>query len=180
MQVNYGFSPYVNPNPTPVPPSDSTLNLTITMTDAGKDGWTGYIIGIRQNNVVVGSFGSAFTSGRSSGPLYIVVKGNVDAQIYLIQKGYNSVQLGFVITAPNGTIIHRRGPGSSITAGTIFGNFCPIGDCFPNITYYLTMTDVAGDGWNGNTLVFKQNGATISTFNLASGSSTPSPLPVTF
>ena len=52
----------------------------------------------------------------------------------------------------------------------IFYDFCPGGGCpaTSTVTYYLTLTDSFGDGWNGNVLAFRQNNA-IQTFTLSSG-----------
>lgn len=54
-----------------------TLMLNISMTDTYGDGWEGTTIGIRQSNVTVGTFGTGFTSGTASGPVYIWVQGNI-------------------------------------------------------------------------------------------------------
>lgn len=53
----------------------NAFNVTISMTDSYGDGWEGTILGIKQNGVVKGTFGDAFTSGSSSGPVYITVQG---------------------------------------------------------------------------------------------------------
>ena len=45
------------------------------MTDSGSNGWSGNILGIKQNGAMVGTFGNAFTYGSSSGPINITVKG---------------------------------------------------------------------------------------------------------
>jgi molybdopterin biosynthesis enzyme len=76
------------------------------MTDSGSDGWNGYVMGIRQSNIIMGIFGDKFISGASSGPVSILVQGDQFVQIVLINSGSNSVQVGFVVKAPNGTIIH--------------------------------------------------------------------------
>lgn len=41
----------------------SSTILTITMTDSKGDGWNGNILGIMQDEVVLGTFGETFTSG---------------------------------------------------------------------------------------------------------------------
>ena len=65
MQVNYGFSPSPSPNPfptpTPSPTPTSNITLTISMTDYYGDGWNDNILGLRQNGVVIGTFGKDFT-----------------------------------------------------------------------------------------------------------------------
>lgn len=57
------------------------------MTDSYGDGWSGNVIGIKQNNTIVGTFGNSFTTGSSSGPVYIAVQGNREAQIVVTTLG---------------------------------------------------------------------------------------------
>ena len=80
--------------------------------------------------------------------------------------GYSTAEVGFVIKAPNNTIIYQRSNGIAFGIGTIFRTFCPIGGCqiSPFFTISVTMTDSWGDGWNGNILGIKQNGTIIGTF----------------
>lgn len=126
---------------------------------------------IKQNNTVVGTFGSAFTSGYSSGPVYIVVQGSAEAQIVVSTLGSWTAEVGFTVKAPNGTIIHQRSSGTGFTSTQIFATFCPVGcPVNPNVTYNLYLSDSYGDGWEGNVLAFKQNGAVVSTFTMANGS----------
>jgi hypothetical protein len=63
------------------------INLTITMTDSKGDGWNGNVLAIRQNNTVVGLFGSLFTSGSSSGPINIRVNARFETHIVVFRKG---------------------------------------------------------------------------------------------
>jgi len=130
-------------------PAPATLNLTIIMTDSYGDGWNGNILTIKQNNAVVGSFGSSFTTGSVSSPVYIVVQGNLYAQIVVSILTSYTQEIGFTISAPNGTIIYKRNPGYTFLTTTIFTTFCPLGGCpqRPNVTYYLSIADNYGDGW---------------------------------
>ena len=68
-------------------------------------------------------------------------------------------------------MIYQRTSGTTFNATTIFSTFCPIGGCTvsTNVTYYLTITDSYGDGWEGTVLGFKQNGVVVSNFTLANG-----------
>lgn len=68
-------------------PEPTTLKLTITMTDSYGDGWNGNILAIRQNNTIIGTFGSTFTEGSSTSPVYIVVQGSLRAQIIVSTIG---------------------------------------------------------------------------------------------
>lgn len=63
------------------------LALNITMVDSYGDGWQGSVLAVRQNNVIVGTFGSNFTTGTSNGPVIINVIGNQEIQIILSNLG---------------------------------------------------------------------------------------------
>lgn len=47
----------------------NTVDLVITMTDSGSNGWNNNILGIKQNDGIVGTFGNSFLTGNSSGPI---------------------------------------------------------------------------------------------------------------
>ena len=51
------------------------VNLTVFMVDSYGDGWEGTVLGLKQNGMVVGTFGENFTSGSTSGPITITVQG---------------------------------------------------------------------------------------------------------
>ena len=139
------------------------------MTDSGSNGWNGYVMGIKQNNITMGIFGDKFISGASSGPVNILVQGDQLAQIVLINVGSNSAQVGFVVKAPNGTIIHQRASGvEAFAAGTTFWNFCPVGGCPDSsfTTLSIGLTDSGSDGWNGNALVILQNKVAVANLGL--------------
>lgn len=70
MQFNFGYSP------------STILTLTITMTDIAGDGWNGNVLAIKQNNIIIGTFGSAFTSKNVSGPVTITVKGTSKPKLW--------------------------------------------------------------------------------------------------
>jgi hypothetical protein len=57
------------------------------MTDSGSNGWESNVIAFRQNNTLVGTFGDAFTSGSSSGPLSFSLISNIPTQIVLKKLG---------------------------------------------------------------------------------------------
>lgn len=148
-------------------PSPSYLTLTISMTDSFRDGWNSNVLGIRQNDTIVGLFGNTFTAGSSSGPVSVIVQGNLATQIVVVTLGTKTNEVGFTVKAPNGTLIHQRVSGATFLATTRFSTFCPIGGCENLLTLTITMTDSVGDGWNGNILGFKQlneNNAVVGTF----------------
>lgn len=158
MQVNFN-------QPAPPPPADpGMINVTITMTDSGSDGWNGNVISIKQNNNVVGTFGGSFTSGGSSGPVYMIIQGNLTAQIIVSQLGTKTNEVAFTIKAPNGTTLHQRNSGNTFAANELIEVFCILGGCPATTWVTVTMTDSGSNGWNGNILGFKQNGDFVGTF----------------
>ena len=143
------------------------------MTSQNGGGWGGNILGFKQNNVVVATFGQSFIDGPSSAPLKLAINSNVTTQIVLVQKGNFTSEIGFTIKYSNGNFIYQRSAGKTFTADTIFETFCPGNGCpsdSTTVTYYLTMTDTIGDGWNGNILGFRQNGL-IQNFTMNNGRS---------
>lgn len=142
------------------------------MTSQNGGGWGGNILGFKQNNVVVATFGQSFIDG-SSAPLKLAINSNVTTQIVVVQKGNFTSEIGFTIKYSNGNFIYQRNAGKIFTADTIFETFCPGNGCpsdSTTVTYYLIMTDTIGDGWNGNILGFRQNGL-IQNFTMNNGRS---------
>lgn len=137
--------------------------LVITMSDTGNDGWNGNILAIKQNSTTF-TFGSSFTTGAASGPVYLTVLGNCQTQVIVSQLGTKTNEIKFVVKSWNGTTIHQRTTGALFTANKIFSAFCPLGGCGNTILLQMTMTDTKGDGWNGNILAIKQNDTIIGTF----------------
>jgi hypothetical protein len=91
MRINFGWEIAPNPQPpNPTPTPTNQLNLTITMSDTYGDGWNGNVLGIKQNNTIVGTFGDTFTTGSAVNPVYIVVQGDFQAEIVVLQAGTKS------------------------------------------------------------------------------------------
>lgn len=154
------------------------ISLVVTMTDSFGDGWNSNILLVKQNNSLMGTFGQSFTTGSSSGPLYITVFGDISAQITVSQLGTKTNEIGFLVKAPNGTTIHQRSSGSIFNSSTVFVTFCPIGGCpdTSRLNLTITMTDSFGDGWEGTVLGIKQNDTIVGTFGngfTSGGSSGP-------
>ena len=151
------------------------LSLTITLVDSYGDGWNSNVLAIKQNNSIIGTFGEGFLTGSSSGPFFINVLGDLNAQVIVSQLGTKSDEVGFTVTAPNGTIVHQRTTGTVFNASSIFSTFCPIGGCpdLSSLILNITMVDSWGDGWNGNIIAIKQNNTIVGTFGstFTSGSS---------
>ena len=114
----------------------------------------------------MGTFGAAFTTGASSGPLYVAVLGNFQTQIFVSTLGTKTNEVGFVVKASNGTTIYTRSNGSTFASTTTFSTFCPLGGCPSTSSYIITitMTDSVGDGWNGNILSIMQNDTFVQSF----------------
>lgn len=53
--------------------------------DTYGDGWSGLILGIRQDGLITSTFGQGFQNGSNFGPLIIPVKQNVFAEIVVVQ-----------------------------------------------------------------------------------------------
>jgi hypothetical protein len=168
MQITFPWNPTPAPSP-PTPTPAGSVNLTITMSDSWGDGWNGNIFGFKQNGAIVATFGTGFSSGRSFGPVTVTIPGNVLTQIIVVQYGYYTNEVGFIVKSSNNSTIYTRLPSFFIST-IIFAEFCPSTSCGQSttITYYLTVTDSYGDGWNGNILAFRQNGVS-QTFQLSSG-----------
>lgn len=125
----------------------------------------------------MGAFGSTFTSGATSGPVSIILLGNKEAQIVVHQLGTKTEEIGFTVTASNGSAIYQRVSGTQFFSGTIFSSFCPIQGCPTNsLRITITMTDSGSDGWSGTVLAIQQEGAIVKTFGntFTSGSTSSS------
>ena len=57
------------------------------MTDSKGDGWNGNVLAIKQNDTIPGTFGSAFTAGSTTDPVYIRVQVNLGVQVVVSQLG---------------------------------------------------------------------------------------------
>lgn len=53
------------------------VDVFVNMTDKFGNGWSGNIVAVRQNGVIVGTFGENFTSGFSRLPLKITIPANI-------------------------------------------------------------------------------------------------------
>jgi hypothetical protein len=154
----------VSITPPPPPPDPNMINVTITMTDSSSDGWNGNIISIKQNNNIVGTFGTSFTSGGTSGPVYMLIQGNLTAYIVVNQLGNKTHEVGFTIKDPNDTVLYQRNAGNTFTANELLEEFCILGACPAATWVTVTMTDSGSNGWDSNVLAFRQNGIFVGTF----------------
>jgi hypothetical protein len=72
------------PSPTPTP-DDTFVNYKAYLVDSYGDGWQGLILGIRQGSNMTSTFGSGFTNGSNYGPVSLLVKKNVFADLVVVQ-----------------------------------------------------------------------------------------------
>lgn len=159
----------------------ATFLLNITLSDSYGDGWNGNILAIKQNGTIVGTFGNGFTFGNSTGPVYLTVQGNLEAQVVVSVLGGYTNEVGFVIKVLNGTTVAQRLSGIRYSDGAALSSFCPAGGCPIPSTLNLTINMVDywtyGSGWNGAVVAIKQNNAVVGTFGSTFSSSyTTSPV----
>jgi hypothetical protein len=67
------------------------------MTDSGSNGWNSNVLGLKQDDKILGIFGNYFTSGASSGPVSIIVQNNIATQVVVTQLGTKTNEVKFVI-----------------------------------------------------------------------------------
>ena len=146
------------------------MTVTVALTDAGKDGWNGNVLAIKQGNNIQ-EFGRDFTSGGQGNSVQITLQGYSATQIIVTQLGTKTEEIGFKVTASNGTVIYEKADQAPIYQGTIFSSFCPRGGCYDDnyLALAITMSDYDGDGWHGNILAIKQNNTIVGTFGLSEG-----------
>lgn len=102
----------------------NTTSIFVTMLDSWGDGWSGNTIALKQDNVVVATFGTGFTTGHQYGPVEIVIKRGILTSIVVGVFGSWRNEIGFAIRDKNGVQLFSRVPGVSYTADTIFGTIC--------------------------------------------------------
>ena len=91
----------------------------------------------------MGSFGDAFTTGSSSGPLTVSIPQNKNTRLVLKTLGTNTNEVGFVIKAENGSVIYQRSSGTAFIASSELTSFC-VGSSCPILT-----TSPAQFDWRG-------------------------------
>jgi hypothetical protein len=141
--------------------------LTVSMSDSGSNGWNSNILAIMQNNNILGLFGNYFTAGASSGPISIIVQGNIPASVTVNQLGNKTNEVGFVIKSASAAILLQRAAGKTFDRYRTFGIFCPLANCTNMLALTITMTDSGSNGWNGNALALRQNNSIVGTFGEA-------------
>jgi len=138
---------------------------TVYMIDSYGDGWNGNIVTFSQG----GSVNSSVTLATgSAGTATLSLCSWDSVSVSLGTLGSYSYELSFhVVSATGDTVVsHIGASGVNLTAGQNFGNFLPVCTACPPAdmcAFTVNMTDSYGDGWNGNTVSFVQNGYTVGT-----------------
>ena len=127
------------------------------MGDSYGDGWNGNILGIKQNGQIVATFGEAMATGSSATSL-IQIAEDVNSEIVVHQFGTWTEEISFTIKDPEGNVLASRAAGTGFSANAVLGYFCYKCTSPPMATYFLTLTDSYGDGWNGNQLYLDYQG----------------------
>ena len=146
---------------------------TIYMGDTYGDGWNGNVVTFTQSGNVNAT--ATFTSGYSAvATLGLCSWDSVSVDLGTL--GSYSYECFFTVTNANGDTVLTHGSGTNLTANYHFGSFLPVCTACPpanQCAFTVNMTDSYGDGWNGNTVSFVQNGYTVGTVGggFTSGSS---------
>jgi hypothetical protein len=146
---------------------------TVYLTDSYGDGWNGNVVTFTQSGNVNGSVTLATGSLDTA---YVGLCSWDSVSVDLGTLGSWTAEVGFVVTDAAGDTVVVHTAGSTITAGQNFGSFLPVCTACPPAdmcAFTVNMTDAYGDGWNGNTVSFIQNGYTVGTVGggFTSGSS---------
>lgn len=147
------------------------------MTDLEGDGWNGNILGVMQEDVLLGTFGQDFNSGPAPvSPVYIMVEKSKFATIFVKELGFASSEVGFIVKSPSGTVLFQRAAGTSLISSAILTTLCLTSPCLAPKTLNLTilMTSVS-NGWSGNTLTINQNNLVVGSFGFDFISGTTAP-----
>ena len=127
------------------------------MVDSFGDGWNGNILGIKQNGRIVETFGEEMAKGFEA-TSFIQIAEDVNLEIVVHQFGNWTSEIGFTIKDPQGNVLASRSPGIGFSANAVLGYICYKCTSEPMATYFLTLTDSYGDGWNGNQLYLDYQG----------------------
>ena len=97
-------------------PTSPYVTVNIRMSDSFGDGWSANVLAVKQNDITVAYLGSTFTTGSTSGPVPVILQGNAAAQIYVFALGKKTSEVGFSVTAPDGTVISERASGIAFSS----------------------------------------------------------------
>lgn len=119
-----GNSPWAGPFAfsTAVCDAATTCNYTINMTDVLGDGWDGTVIGLRQNGILVGTFGGAGFATGGSATVTIALCPGLSTEIVLVTAGLFPEEKRFTILDPFGVQVYALTVATTPLPAT-FGTF---------------------------------------------------------
>ena len=119
-----GNSPWAGPFAfsTAVCAPSTTCNYTINMTDVYGDGWDGTVIGLRQNGILVGTFGGAGFATGGSATATIALCPGLSTEIVLVTAGLYPEEKRFTILDPFGVQVYSLATATT-PLPTVFGSF---------------------------------------------------------
>ena len=139
-----------------------TCDYTFNMFDSYGDGWNGAVVSFEQNGAVISTH--TLATG-SSGTASVTLEDGVDVNVLLDTPGSYDSEITFDFLDPNGTALITAGTTTGLPA--TFTAACP--GTGPPCDYTFEMIDSYGDGWNGWSFAFVQNGTAVSVQTLPSG-----------
>ena len=119
-----GNSPWAGPFAfsTAVCDPANTCNYTINMTDVYSDGWDGTVIGLRQNGILVGTFGGAGFATGGSATATIALCPGLSTEIVLVTAGLYPEEKRFTILDPFGVQVYSLATATT-PLPSVFGSF---------------------------------------------------------
>lgn len=143
-------------------------NYTVDLTDAYGDGWNGAVLAFKQGGVIVGTFGTGFTTGSTYGPVSVPLCDALSTEIVVVTVGTYPEEVGFVVTDPFGNIVYTFVEGTSFTASTVFTTFttaCTI-PAHDVTTLSIDMSSSIGEGAVIPVATVKNLGSNTETFDV--------------
>jgi hypothetical protein len=118
-----GNSPSMSGNfTTPLCAPANSCQFTVIMGDTYGDGWSGTVIGIEQNGVIVDAFGSSFNNGYGDTTTVTLCDGYA-TNVVVQNPGTWSDEASFDIIDPSGATVASWASGSAVTAAQNLGSF---------------------------------------------------------
>lgn len=105
-----------------------TTDYYLTMTDSYGDGWNGNVLAFKQGNIIK-TFGQemAAYNMRTFGPIPITLSRFQSVSVTVYTLGSKTNEVGFSLRTASGLLVASRTPGTSFSATSVLGTFCP--DC---------------------------------------------------
>ena len=136
---------------------------TVYLHDSYGDGWNGNVVTFTQS----GNVNASVTLPAGSQDTIVIGLCSYDSvSVDLGTLGSWAAEISFEVVSATGDTVAAQSTGGTFTAGMNFASFLPICTACPladMCAFTVNMTDAYGDGWNGNTVSFVQNGYTVGT-----------------